>query len=356
MLIPETISQHSREAYEFHCIYFLPWKDQMVESIRAVGGKVQCIPASNNLKILWSARGIAAYINQHQIQILHCHLPWAGIVGRIAGKLAGVPVVYTEHNKWERYHKLTFALNKATFGWQNLAIAVSKDVEQSIRKYHQQSRPQIITVLNGVNTQKFQRNPQDAAFMRLSAELGWYAQPHFIIGTVSVFRVQKRLTTWLEVARRVHQKHPDTRFLIVGDGPLRQEVDAFIAKHQMQDYVHLAGLQTDVQPYFNLMQVFMMASEFEGLPIALLEAMSMGCIPVCTKAGGIGEVVRDGVEGKLVEVSQPLALVSALNELLATTDHERSKLVEAARRRVEEAFSLGTMVNQLEDWYEKMIS
>lgn len=351
MLLPETIALHDKNKFEFHCIYFLPWKNQMVQAIEKNGGKVTCLPAKDNLRIMLSVGKIAEYIKEHKIDIIHCHLPWAGIAGRIAGKLTGVPVMYTEHNKWERYHKFTYTLNKLTFGWQQLVVPVSADVEQSIRNAYTNTSLQIQTVLNGVNTEKFNRNqPVERDIRR---ELGIPSSAK-VIGTVSVFRVQKRLTTWLEIAHKIHKSHPDTYFIIVGDGPLKAEIHAKAKELNMEGYLHFAGLQEEVRPYFKVMDIFMMASQFEGLPIALLESMSMECVPCCTKAGGIGEVITDGANGLLVDVEEPMILSEKIGGLLNSSEDDMQRLKHSARLRVENAFSMRQMVQNLESIYCKM--
>ncbi|RYD56717.1 MAG: glycosyltransferase [Sphingobacteriales bacterium] len=351
MLLPETIAIHNKAQYEFHTIYFLPWKNQMVQAIKDNGGKVTCLPAKNNVKIILSVTDVAKYVREHKIDIIHCHLPWAGIAGRLAGKMTGVPVIYTEHNKWERYHKFTYSLNKFTFGWQQLVVPVSGDVEQSIRHHYTNPSLQIQTILNGVNTEKFDRSLPVAVDIR--AQLGIAAATK-VIGTVSVFRVQKRLLTWLEIAHQVHQQHPDTYFIVVGDGPLKEEVHAKAKELKMDGYLHFAGLQEEVRPYFKAMDVFMMASEFEGLPIALLEAMSMECIPCCTKAGGIAEVIEDNKSGVLVDVQQPMALTEKLSYLIQNWDTIAPAMKKNAREKVKSNFSMQRMVAELEAVYTKL--
>ena len=108
ILLPETLRQHDKSIYEFHYIYFLPWKNQVVGEIEQEGGVVTCIQAKNNLQIISKVWKIVEYVKKNNIKLIHCHLPWAGIVGRLAGAITKIPVIYTEHNKWERYHKATF--------------------------------------------------------------------------------------------------------------------------------------------------------------------------------------------------------------------------------------------------------
>src|SRR5690242_1170228 len=157
MLLPETLRQHDKQKFSVHYIYFLPWKDQMVSAIEEEGGKVVCIQAKNNASILLAVRKIAAYVRKHNIQLIHCHLPWAGMAGRLVGQLTGIPVVYTEHNKWERYHKLTYYMNKLSFSYQQRVIAVSSEVANSIKTNYSKTRPQVQVVANGVDTAKYAR-------------------------------------------------------------------------------------------------------------------------------------------------------------------------------------------------------
>ncbi|UJH91320.1 hypothetical protein LZ575_00505 [Antarcticibacterium sp. 1MA-6-2] len=86
MLLPETLKLHNQERFDFHYIFFLPWKDQMVKEIQRAGGKVHCFPASNNIKLLARYKDVVKYCRDEQIDLIHCHLPWSGFLGRIVHK------------------------------------------------------------------------------------------------------------------------------------------------------------------------------------------------------------------------------------------------------------------------------
>lgn len=352
MLLPETLNKHDKKRYEFHYIYFIPWKYQMVEAIEKEGGRVTCLSAKNNIRILLKAHEMAGYVKQYNIQLIHCHLPWAGIVGRIVGKMTGVPVVYTEHNKWERYHKLTYYLNKISFSSQEKVIAVSEDVANSIKKHYHKTRPAIQVVSNGINTEKY--NTSQKIDQDIRKELNIPSQS-IVIGITCVFRKQKRLDIWLDIAKALHEKNPQTFFIIVGDGVLKKEIHQKAASLKMHDYLHFAGLQSETRPYLKAMDIFMMSSEFEGLPIALLEAMSMGCMPACTAAGGIPELVKDTRNGLLVPVDEPMQLVERLFPYLQQND-QRKIMADAARETVINSFGMQKMVNELEIIYDELIN
>jgi glycosyltransferase involved in cell wall biosynthesis len=346
MLLPETLKLHDQSRFEFHYIYFLPWKNQLVQSISVAGGKVTCLSASNNIRILLKYRDVVRYIEENQIQLIHCHLPWAGMVSRWVFRKLNIPVVYTEHNKQERYHFATRLMNKFTFNWQTAVIAVSADVADSIRKNISPSIP-IYEILNGVNTESFQRDKDTGVRLR---EDGAIPEHAIVVGTVAVFRFQKRLIEWLTVFSKAYEKNNNLFGIIVGDGPLRKDIEMYRNKLGLQQRVWMPGLQTEVKPWYSAMDVFMMTSIFEGLPIALLEAMSMGCTIVTTDAGGIKEVISNDKNGKMVSVDS----WNELSEVLITVSNEKSqreKLGIHARQRVIESFSLIRMVNELEKLY-----
>lgn len=346
MLLPETLRHADRERFEFDYGYFLPWKDAMVRALESQGVEVLCFSARNNASILLSANRVARHLRESGADVLHCHLPVAGVVGRLAGRLAGVPVVYSEHNLQERYHPLTRRLNRSTWGWQERVVAVSGDVAESIRN-HIGSPVPVEVVLNGVDVDRFDRAGVDGAALRKTLGIPASAP---VIGTVAVFREQKRLHDWLEAASALLSEHPDVHFLVVGDGPLRDELHDRASSLGLGKSVHWPGLLEDVRPCLAAMDIYLMSSMFEGMPIALLEAMSMKCAVVATAVGGIPELVRNGDNGFLVEPGRPELLVQTVCPLL---DHREDlkKYGAAARRTVLEGFSIRRLSSQLEAIY-----
>lgn len=350
-LLQETLAGHDRSQFEFHYIYFLPWKDQLVAGIEAAGGKVSNFPAKDNVRIMMEAGAVIKYIRKHRIDLVHCHLPWAGFLGRIIYKRIGIPVIYTEHNKQERYHKMTRIINKKTFNKQSMAIAVSDDVADSIRQ-HISLRIPLMVIPNGVNTDRFVRNPDAGTGIRKK-----YGIPEgsVLIGTIAVFRFQKRLKEWVDVFAETYQSCPGVYGMIVGDGILKDELVSHIHACGLQDRIILPGLQTDVIPFLSAMDIFMMTSEFEGLPIALLEAMSMECAVVTTDAGGIIEVIRNRQDGIIFPVSEWKKIPDELIRLSGNPE-EISRWGKKARERAERSFGIRTMVEKTERLYLTLVN
>lgn len=346
MLLAEGLRFADRGMFEYGYGFFIPWKTAMVSQLGSQGVSIVCFGGRNSVSILLSAQRVAAHLRRWKADLLHCHLPLAGIVGRLAGKMVGIPVVYTEHNRMERYHTLTRKANLLTWGWQDQVIAVSSEVAASIHA-HTRSRTPVKVVLNGVDTERFMPTLNGSPGVRMTVGIPIDAP---VIGTVAVFRTQKRLDDWLSAARLLRDTHPDVHFLLIGDGPLRDELMQRARALNLADVVHFTGLQEDVRPFLSIMDVFMISSLFEGLPLALLEAMSMRCGVVATSVGGIPEVIRHGESGFLVEPRQPHALAEFASRLIANQEmaHQMGK---RARQTIESGFSLRRMTEQLEETY-----
>lgn len=349
-LLPLTI-RHRGDGFDYAVGYFLPWKDALVAEVEAAGAPTHCFRAGSALAMLARVPATARWLRREGVDLVHCHLPLAGLVGRLAGRLAGIPVVYTEHNLQERYHRATALANRLSWRLQDLAVAVSGDVAASIGR-RLDPRVPVEVVLNGIDVDHLPASADAAAAVRRRFGIAADAP---LVGTVAVFRSQKRLDIWLDAARLLADARPDARFLLVGDGPLRSELEERARRLGLEERVVFTGLQDDSKPFFAALDVYMMSSEFEGLPLALLEAMASRRAVVTTPAGGIPEVIEDGKNGMLVPFGDAAALAAAAVALLADGEARRG-LGAAARRRVEEDFSVARMAAQLEGFYREVVA
>lgn len=351
-LIPETIKLHSEADFEFIVAFFLPWKDQLVNEIESLGCQIHCFEKNNNWQIINSVQEVSDFVIENQVDLIHAHLPWAGILARKVSSRTGIPLVYTEHNKQERYHILTRVANKWTFNRQAIVIAVSDDVSKSIIE-NIDSPVVVKTILNGVNTSKFDiERFGNKAELRMKLNI---PEKAIVFGTVAVFRRQKRLDKWVEIANKITRKIPNAFFIIIGDGPTENKVLEKIKQFGLEDRVLLPGRVQEVRPWLVACDIYMITSIFEGLPIALLEAMSMNLPVVTTDAGGIKEVVRDGKEGFIAPVENPEYILGPALDLAVDADLRR-RMGEEGRERVCKSFSLSRMVKELEETYLEVLN
>src|SRR5690606_15988385 len=153
VLLTEGLGVADRDRFSYSYAYLQSKPDDVAADLRAQGARVDCFHLDSNLSTLLGARRVARHLREHQVDLVHAHLPVAGVVARLAGRLAAVPVVYTEHAPASSYHPLVRLLGRLTWRWQDRVVAISKDVSDSIRAHAGEVVP-VRTVWNGVNTQR----------------------------------------------------------------------------------------------------------------------------------------------------------------------------------------------------------
>lgn len=216
--------------------------------------------------------------------IFHSHLPMAGVVVRSCKLFFNFKSVYTEHNVLSMYHSITYFLNLWSYCLENKIIACSDNVKRSIPNILTRN---VVTIHNGVD---FRRFPLKDGIQKWEKMIN-----SGVINIVCVagFRQEKNHLLLLNVVKLIVKKGFRVKLKLIGDGIGRDELKKFVTSNQLQEYVDFEGIQHNIYPYLRWANFFCLTSKFEGLPVSLLEAMSAGCIPVCSNVGGISEVFSD---------------------------------------------------------------
>jgi len=174
-------------------------------------------------------------------------------------------------------------------------------------------------------------------------EAFWLPHNAPVVGNIAALVPHKGQRHLIEAARLVVQRMPDVRFLILGEGELREMLERQVREYRLEKHVFLPGFRTDVLGCLKSFDLFAMSSVTEGLGTALLDAMACGKAIVATRTGGIPEVVDDGVTGKLVAPRDHAAMAQAILELL--NDHAgRERMGNAGLARVEASFTVERMI------------
>jgi glycogen synthase len=274
------------------------------------------------------------------------------VLSYLATRLAGVSaVVITEHLAPEEPEPLFYRIVR-----NGMARIVSATVSVSQKNFQQRSQFLSIppsrahVVENGVAVDDFQPAPLEEQ-ARLRAELGIPASA-LVVGSVVRFEPGKGLEYFVDAMPEILRQCPDARFLLVGDGSLRAELEAQAERVGVRDRVHFAGFQTRPRPYLSLLDVFVLPVPVGSMSIALLEAMAMRKAVVMT-FGGEGEAVVHGETGFSAEPRNPGSIAEYVTRLLSD-DALRLGMGERARRHVEDHFSAATTARKLERIYDRV--
>lgn len=344
MLLLETLRLHRKDLFDFHYIYFYPTKDQLRAELVQLGGHTWNIKASSSLGVLASFFQTRALIRRLNPDLIHAHMPVTGFLARCIGKVCGIPVIYTEHFDLRKYGRLTTWLNKLNYSWNHVVIAVSDATAQAIRHEFPQIQ-NLVTIPNGVNTSLYCRTaPDTVPHTRLAQS------QRTVVGSVAVFRRQKRLDLWVDIAVALLNLDPKFLFVLIGDGPEMQSILARVRASGFDDAFIFTGLVADTRSYFAAIDVFLMTSELEGLPIALLEAMSMECLPVTPPVGGIPSLVEHAVSGVFIDPTDAVGSAQAILNVVSEETRFRSMRL-GARKSIVKNNSMEFMVNKLEGIY-----
>jgi len=264
--------------------------------------------------------------------IVHTHSSKAGILGRWAAWLAGVPIIiHTIHGygispsqpAWLRW--LLIGLERLTGLITTHWIAVSEvDAVKGLR-WKLFRRGAFTVIRPGVDTRSFQFPPlPEPDRDRLRAAWG-VGRQHLLVGTVAPLKPQKAPQDFVAVAARVCAQVPAARFVWVGDGELRPAVEAAIRRAGLEDRIRLAGWRQDIPRVMRTLDLFLLTSHWEGLPQVLLQARASSLPAVATRAGGAAEAIVDGQHGWLCEPGDIDELAARVIHLL-TDSAERERM------------------------------
>lgn len=287
-------------------------------------------------------------LRDRHIDVVHSHKYKGTFYALAARRGLRCSLVTTYHN-WlldTRALRAYAALDKRLARFNDLCVGVSTPVSEELRRWVPAARVRQID--NGVDVQRF-RPPMDRNQARLECG-GRPDRP--LVGMVGRLSAEKGVHHLLDAVATL----PDTfDVAIVGDGPLRADIEARIDAIGLRPRVRLLGNRRDVEPLYRGFDVFVLSSLVEAFPMALLEAMSSACAPVATLVGEVPRIVDDGITGLLVPAGDSTALSQALSTLLAAPGRVTA-LGGQARESVVQRFSAQRMARAYLDGFERAIS
>jgi len=349
-LLLSTVKRLNKEKYDITVCPML--KDNaLLNDFQRTGVKVRCLNMSNKRDI----RGLLKlhqFFRSYKIDIVHTHLLEADIFGRFAAIWAKVPIIITTTHSvdgWKlnsrRYKtKCRLFLNGIADKHSDAIITVSDYVKNFLIEHEGTDPKKIHVIKNGIEIHKNNKNSKPS----------FDKQETIVLGSVGRLFEEKGFEYLLRAFQKAQNQYLNLKLLIAGDGPLRVELEKLADDLKITSGIEFMGVVDDIPTFLSKLDIFILSSIQEGIPLGLLEAMAAGKPVIATKVGGIPEVVDDGSDGILV----PAANISELNDAILSLiqdERKRREMGRNARRKVIDAFNLDTAVKQLEDLYENLL-
>ncbi|MDD4939328.1 MAG: glycosyltransferase family 4 protein [Candidatus Omnitrophica bacterium] len=309
----------------------------------------------NPLKDLFALIELCYFIKKNKIEFVHTHSSKAGILGRAAARLTGAKVIVHTVHGWS-FNDCQPTIKRLFFIWLERITARFTDKLIVVSEYDKQkgidnrigADEKYALIRYGIDYAEFGEKDEKAR-----RELG-INTGELVVGMVSCFKPQKHPQDFIKLASFVKASLPQTKFLLVGDGVLRGKIERLIRKLNLEKDVILAGWRKDISRVLSAVDVFVLTSLWEGLPISVLEAMASSKPLVTTNTGGVAEIVVEGKMGFLVAPHDMKGMSERLVALLKDEDL-RARMGRNARESLNSDFTLTNMVTNSQNLYETLL-
>jgi len=295
----------------------------------------------------WRAvRQIEEYIQEDAVDLVHTHGYKADLYGYLAAWRCHKPVVATCHNWVGGTAALGIYnhLDRMVLKKFNALAAVSDAVAHRLLAFGVPTE-KIKTIANGIDVTAFER-AQPLPLLK--------AEDGTVVGIVARLDLQKGFEYLLRAARDLCKTTPDLKIVIVGEGPDREKIEEMIEQYGLQSNVILAGQQSNMPAVYAAMDIFVLPSLNEGLPMTVLEAMAASKPVIATKVGAIGSVIKDGENGLLVNAKDSEGLRNAIASLLSDPER-RQRLGDQAHAWVSQNYTSEAMALKYREMYEEVL-
>lgn len=331
-----------------------------IDELRRLGIKVKPIFISRKiepLKDVISCIKLCRFIKEEGFHIVQAQTSKAGFIGRTAAKLAGVPIViYTAHDfsfhpylnpVVQQFYKI---IERFAAAYTEVILTDTEIIKQKGIKAKLKKPKDIITVHMGINLERF--SPDKIDKYKYKKIFGIDQCP--VVGTVARFVPNKGLKCLLRAAALVLKEIPETKFLLVGDGPERNELEALSRELAISQNLIFPGFRDDIQELMALMDVFCLPTHGEGFGVVFAEAMAMKVPVVASLVPSVPEVVENGKTGILVPPERHELFAQALLSIIKDPDKGR-EMGKAGRERVEKYFDERLMFQKTSQIYQELI-
>ncbi|MHC4394354.1 MAG: glycosyltransferase [Planctomycetota bacterium] len=301
---------------------------------------------------LTSILELARLLREEKVDVVEIYGLRANIIGRLAAKLAGVPVILTgvlSTDDWRRFYHVW--LDRMTSMAVTKWVANAKACKRSLMEREKFAADRIDVIYDGIDVSRWSKNNDEKVRNKLRNEFG-YKQDELVFVTVANLRPDKGIGFLIEAIPEVISIHKSVRFLLVGRDLMDGELQEKCKQMGLEEIVTFAGFRSDIKDIYESVNAVVLPSLREGLPICLIEAMSMELPVVATFVSGTPELVDDEKTGFLVPPKDIKALSRALIKIVSN-EEIRKIMGVAGSYKVNKMFKIERMVEELLEYYQR---
>lgn len=303
-----------------------------------------------NLRLWASLPRLARLIKEKRFDLLHAHTRVTQVLASAASRLTGTPMITTAHG----YYKPRFG-RRLFGGWGTRVVAISQLVAEELEKSHKLPPSKIRVIFNAIDVPKFKARllEKDPSALRKSLNLG---EKTFVIGCISRLVKDKGHDVLIRAVAELKKKNNDVALLIVGEGRERKSLETLARKLGIQKNVFICPSEPDVTRILSIIDVFAHPATFrEGFGLAMLEAMIAKVPIVASNIWAIHSIIRDRVNGFLVEPKNVKQLAETLQYVKDHPDLAES-FAQNAYQMASQSYSMDRMARELETVYAEAVA
>jgi glycosyltransferase involved in cell wall biosynthesis len=339
-----------------------PHEGAMKDMAMSRGVHMEVIPEMGR-EIHWrkdiaTIRKLLKLMRRHRPHIVHTHTAKAGLVGRIAARLAGVPVVcHTFHGHvFKGYFgpmktKLFIHLEKLGAFLSDRIITLTEGLRDEITSLGITRASHFAVIPLGFDLSPFARQSRYHGEFR--RELGLTDQER-LVGAVGRLTRIKNIHLLLKAIKIIHQIDPRVHLALVGDGELRQELESYAHHLGILDAVHFTGWRRDLPAIYGDLDMVVISSDNEGTPVSLIEAMAAKCPVVATRVGGVEDLIADGQTGRLVSPGKVEELAQSIIRTFRESQQTQT-MASKAQESILSRYHLNRLLRDVDNLYHQLL-
>ncbi|GBD94412.1 alpha-D-kanosaminyltransferase [bacterium BMS3Abin05] len=332
------------KGFRVHIVTFRDERSPLIQKVQQAGLPLKMFHKRQRVDMHFF-RKLVSYFKEENFDIVHTHVFTANLWGQLAAGISRTPVrILHEHGYFSLASGFRRNVTRGLMKMCSKILVVSDHLKQSFRTDGKIPAAKVEVIKNGVDWEDFDRTIVSEPLRN----------GQLVVGAVSALEPRKDPFNFVHAAEEILRSQNNIEFWWVGDGLLFPEVQEYVSRKKLSQRIKLWGNQKQVRSFLEQMDVFVLPSKTEGVPLSLLEAMGAGVPVVATRVGENEGIVSSGENGFLVPAENPKALGEAILRLV-NSEEVREKFGKNAKAFVRTRFSLVESTRQLTQLYTELL-